>query len=781
MNPTASFAEDRNQLVAQLHERPAGAEWCRSYTDLIDRFIVASAQGAAGPAEGSPLSVIAVGGYGRREMAPYSDVDLLVVPNDDAGAGLDESVRRLHRALLLAFENAKGPAFSYAFFLQNDASALDFKTLTACLDARPIYGPEEAARRFLGTARKSLPVGEFLADKIQEREAAHSKTNDTPLVAEPNLKEGSGGLRSFHAANWLLDAIGQNRHSDPPPLDDILRLRNLLHVMSERPNDLLTRARQAEIADRLNVSVRDLFDQTASALEALHRIWLEALSTLRTTEFGLTPFVRSSHGVAASLPEASQSQAGAGVALAVRLGLEVREAWPMHAAVNGPEALFALSTGEKTLRGMDRAGVLKALLPELEACRTLMPGDAVHVFTVFEHSIRTVRNVEGFPAESFYGRLRDGLSDSGTLYLAALLHDVGKAVLDRPHSESGAEIVRGIAARWELAPGTAETLEWLVREHLTLARFIGMRDVSDPAAVAEFAAIVGDRERLDMLAVLTCADVSAVAPNAWTPAQDAFLRELHERTAVLLETETASTPNAETMRRRVVRSLRDVPVDAEALEEFLASMPAQYAVHTAPDLVPVHMELAEKARNGEPSAVWDHRREQRLSELTVCAIDRPGLLNQILGVLYAYDLSVFGLRANTTAGAHSVALDTVLTSFGHQLVPPATGGLVVRSMRDVLLGEADLGELLRRHGKDPERRQDHFRCTFIEGSPGILEVQAPRGRGMAYRLSRHIWRQGWNIVAARFGQWAGQGAAAFYLLGSGGAPLTKAEVERAMA
>lgn len=781
MNALQRFVQARERLFAELPRAPSGLAWCRAYSDLVDAFVRAVAARALAEMADS-VALLATGGYGRREMAPHSDVDLLVVPSADADPALDEAIRTLHRALHDAFEKSGGPTFSYAFFLQNDAEALDFKTRTALLDARRVFGSAAAARAFIETARQSLPVGEFLMDKLIERQALYAKWNDTPLAAEPNLKDGAGGLRCFQAANWIRAAMGQR----PLPPDDayehILRIRNLLHVCAGRNQDRWTRQRQAEVAERLGVDVHTLVAETLARAERLARRWQEAAELISRARFSLSTNVRAESGQVLPKPEASLSGAAAGVALATGLLLRVQAPFPTSDELDGPDALWAIGTGEATLRNLDRAGLLTRLIPELEPCRTLVPDDAVHAYSVLEHSLRTVRNVEQFPSDSFYGKLRDGLSDRSVLIFAALLHDVGKAFPGRPHSEAGANIVADLAVRWNLAPGVSRVAEWLVRQHLTMARFIGMRDVSDPKAVAEFAALVEDRERLDMLTILTCADVSAVGPNTWTPAQNAFTQELHGRTAALLESDGAPAADAETMRRRVVRSLKDHPVEEAALQAFLDRMPAQYAVHTAPELVPVHMGLAEKARRGESSAVWDHDREKRLSEITVCAADRPGLLTQILGVLYAFDLSVYGLRANTSNDppGQAVALDTVLTAFGHQNAPPATCGLVQGALSKVIGGEIDLFDLLIRQGKDPNRKQDNFRFAFVEGSPGILEFQAPQGRGMAFRLSRMIWDQGWDIVAARFGQWAGKGAAAFYVLGPGGRRLTKDEVDRAL-
>ena len=149
-------------------------------------------------------------------------------------------------------------------------------------------------------------------------------------------------------------------------------------------------------------------------------------------------------------------------------------------------------------------------------------------------------------------------------------------------------------------------------------------------------------------------------------------------------------------------------------------------------------------------------------------------------MLYAWDLSVEGLRVSTAALRPPTALDTFTVSYGVHPLPSATGSQVCADLIAVMKGETDPSEVLRSKGKDPEDKQEHFTYTFFEGEPGILEIQAPRGRGLAYRMSRLIATQGWDIVATRFGQWAGRAAAAFYVFGPGHSRLVMGEVDAAL-
>lgn len=195
-------------------------------------------------------------------------------------------------------------------------------------------------------------------------------------------------------------------------------------------------------------------------------------------------------------------------------------------------------------------------------------------------------------------------------------------------------------------------------------------------------------------------------------------------------------------------------------------MPAHYVVSVGPELARLHLSMIERAKRGEVLIELFDQNEPGLTDITVACPDAPGLLSKALAVLYAHDLSIHGLRAGTTSDAQPAVLDVFSVSFAGRVLPPATAQAAAASLKAVLSGSLDPDELLRKMGKDPMRRQQVFTYRYLPGSPGILEVQAPRGRGMAYRLSRLIAANGWNIVAARVGQWAGRGTAAFYLEGA---------------
>lgn len=729
------------------------------------------------------ISVVATGGYGRRELAPYSDVDLTVVPLEDAAPGLDEAIKDVYRALHHSVGAAFGLEVGYQYRLINDVPGLDEKSRTALLDARFVAGSEEPLDALLELFWDTFPVGDFLIAKLEERQNAFERFNDSPLVVEPQLKEGAGGLRCFQVANWIRAAVGERPLRRTKAYNSILQLRNVLHLCSGKKQDLLTRPKQGELAELFQRDLYSLMSECAQHGLELNRQFELAKERIAEARFSLGGGVVALRGEARILAEATASSAAAGIAKATQLALRVPDKESSTSLdMDGAEAMFAISSGESALRNLDRCGLLELLLPELTRCRTLMPQDTAHVFTVFEHTFRAVRKLEGFPSDSFLGILKSSLGDLGPLWLALLLHDAGKAVPEKAHSESGADIAQEVGARWRIAPSTTNLVEWLVREHLAMARFIQMRDVHNPTTAADFARLVEHPDRLTMLTLLTAADIQAVSPELWTPAQESFLKELYSRTLQILEGQPNVDADVSDYRRKLLRAISKQQVSESEVEHFLERMPAHYITSTAPEIVRLHIDYVRQAQEGKNAIDLHDEPAFHNTQITVCCRDRAGLLSTILGVIYAFDLNIHNIRASTYRDGDesgSVAVDLFDVSFGGKPLPGATASQVTKTLRDVLDGNRNVEEVLLERGKDPNRRQQTFSYTFHDGTPSILEIQAPKGRGMAFRLSRFISEHRWNITAARVGQWAGRGAAAFYLIGVSGQGIQRYEVQRA--
>ena len=789
----------RAELLEELRRKPSGLAWARRHTDLVDAVVRAACEEVGVRGTEANLAVVATGGYGRRELSPWSDVDITVVPLDDAAAGLDAQVRALYRALNVAVGDGLGLELGYAFRLASDAPGLDATTQTGLLDARLVAGSPLALAALEEARVASFSPAEFLLAKLEERAAALARYGDTPSLAEPNLKEGAGGLRALHFENWVRYALGERARPPGAPFETVLTARNLLHLVAGRRQDVLTRGRQGEIAAMLDadprtdgeVDVDGWMGQVLAAMRSLDAASRKTETRIARAEFSLGPGAIAQAGEARPIPAADAARCAVGLSLAYRLGLEVSEI-PVAVAPtkDGPAILYALSRGEGPLRAFDRCGLLAFLLPELDAVRDVVPGDGVHRYAVMEHSLRAVRALDEAD-DPFLLELQAGLPDRGTLVLALLLHDVGKVRRDRSHAGYGAELAEAACERLGIPPEAAATVVWLVREHLEMVRFLRLRDVADPATIADFVRFVGARERLDAITLLTFADVSAVAEGIWTPAQDATLRELYARAAEALEAdEPIVVPDPAVVRRRVTRRLAGSGTIPAELDAFVDSLPANYLISTPPEAIALHRGFVARAEAGEPTIELHPRPEVGLTEFTICARDRPGLLQDLLAAFYAFDLTVWGFRVLTTESAvveHvPVALDLFSVSFGGTAVPSATASSVAGTLGRLLRGEIAADDLLRARGKDPERRATILSWSLVPagrpGDPAVLEVRSPRGRGLPFRLAKWIAERGWSVTSARLGQWGGNVAAAFSVERErgGAGSLGHAEVEDAV-
>lgn len=769
MSTAAEFSARRAELLDSLRAKPSGLVWCEQHTDLVDEAVRSVFIGLVAKLERvPPFAVVATGGYGRKELAPWSDVDLSFVPLNENDPDLERAIKVLFRDLHDLVADGLGMKLGYALRYPSDSPGLDPKTRSGLLDARVVVGSHEAYGVLEKAFWDSFPVAEFVIDKIEEQAANEQKTNDTPFSTQPELKRGAGGLRSFQSINWIGAAIGERMTPPTPEYDQIVTYRNLLHLVAGKQFDQMTHAKRADVSSLLAMDPFALGSHLAQGLASIHGDYLTGIERLHDARFSLAPNVEAFRGEARVETGATAGQAAIGIANATRLGLRVSDfkADPVPKS-SASQALAALSSGEETLRNLDRSGVLDVLLPELTACRTVMPRDASHAFSVFEHTLRVVRNLDTLDRESFLGSIAADLRDRGPLYLAALLHDVGRAEDEATHAELGEQIAMDVCDRWQVYESTKQTVCWLVREHLEFGRLLRMRDVMNPETALELAAIVKTPERLAMLALLTWADVSAVNDQTWTSAQETLLRELFVRTIAVLEAEEPPATDAALYRRRMLELQRGKDVGKEEFEAFLESMPAHYLLSTEPSLAHAHFHLVRAAEEGEISVVLNDVPELGATDVTVCCPDAAGLLSRILGVLYAFDLSIAGIRAATTDDAKPVALDTITASFGGRPIPSSTASRLAKTLGAVLRGEQSVDDIIRAAQKSPDRAQEVLTVNFVAGSPAIIEVQAPRGRGLAYRLARQLSGAGINILGARVGQWAGTGTAAFYVSSEG--------------
>ncbi len=752
-------AAHKSQILGELRESLGGSDWCHRLTDVADKVLAHVFEKAV---PGASVAIVAVGGYGREELASGSDLDITFIPLDQHDPSNEEIVRALFKETLAACEALDWPV-AYAYRLPSDAPALDHKTRTGLLDARFVAGERRALDQFLEIYRSSFPIAEFLISKFEERRARRAKWHDTPRVVEFNVMEGAGGLREFQAARWFERVLDlEPAHSARESHEFLLTLRNALHSITGRKEDRLLRTRSAAVAEAFGVDIPALHAMAMEAGEAIAADWEAVGAKARRASFPLSGPVRAENGICLVPTDATLADAAVAVSRASELGIEIGPCAPAGGIGDAPMITACLTGGERAVRALDKAGVLGAALPELGDVLRLLPRDTMHEYSVGEHSIRLVAELDRMRGSHEYDAAFADVVDPRILYLSALLHDLGKIEPNRPHSEVGAEIAAKVCERLKLGESETAAVVWLVREHLTMAKIARTHDLGHPAASLELARICGRQDRLSMLYLLTIADIGAVG-DAWTPQMASSLRDIYRQTRAAIGLEAVPS-DAAVYRSAALRKVQSVAVDPNA-EKLLETMPTHYLLATPKESFPLHSHYLARALGGETVVEFHNQPDMGTTAITVCRLDlpEPGLLSRILGVIYAFDASLHGLRAASTTKEPPIALDVCATSFRGAPLPAGLSSLLAEQMQTCLEDTKKLDELLAVHGKDPAQPQEMFSYRYFEGDLGVLEVETPLGRGMPFRVTKMLAGFGWNVHVARIGQWAGRAVGRFYL------------------
>jgi len=587
------------------HPRSAGPT-VRAYAALTDAIVRAAFHVAtrhlhplANPTEGERLAVIAVGGYGRAEMAPHSDVDLLFLTPWKM-TGWAESVIESMLYMLWDMRLKVGHA-SRTVKECLRLGAEDITIRTALLEHRFLVGEARLAAELTQRLRDELFRGtgpQFIEAKLAERAERHRRQGGQRYVLEPNVKEGKGGLRDLQTLYWIAkylhgvdevsELVGTGLFSNEEyrqfeQAEDFLwAVRCHLHLLSGRAVDQLTFDMQVDVAQRMGYEDRagrrgvELFMQEyfreATKVGELTRIFLTGLEARHVKKVPrLEGLLRRRKklrpGYRIDLNRLNIADPAAFLAdklnllrifdEAMRTGYLIHPDAMRLVAANlhliddemreAPEAArifldLMLNHGnpERALRRMNELGVLGAYIPEFEPIVAMMQYNVYHHYTVDEHIIQCIATLE---------RIESGeLAEELPLCSAILKEGVNRRVLyvalflhdigkGRPedHSVAGAQIARRVAPRLGLDPEEVETVEWLVRYHLFMSDMAQKRDLSDPRTLRDFAKAVKSRKRLDLLTVLTVCDIRGVGPGTWNNWKAMLLRRLHSLATIALE------------------------------------------------------------------------------------------------------------------------------------------------------------------------------------------------------------------------------------------------------
>ncbi|PWL35598.1 [protein-PII] uridylyltransferase [Marivita sp. XM-24bin2] len=717
----------RAAIAARLDAEPRNAlSVTTSYTWLTDQIIKLTFEAVTqrihrnpNPTEGERLAVLAVGGYGRGEMAPFSDVDLLFLTPYKITAWAESVIESMLYILWDLKLKVGHSSRTVKDCLRLGAE--DFTIRTAMLEHRFLVGFEALASGLDSKLWNTLfkgTEGEFIEAKLAERDARHVKQGQRYMV-EPNVKEGKGGLRDLQSLFWIAKYI---HHTDdlgklvragvfrPEEFSTFVKAENFLwavrchlHLASGRATEQLTFDMQVEVAERMGYTDKggrrgvEIFMQEffrhATAVGDLTRIFLTSLEASQQKEPPLlmrllkrAPKMRDGYEVVNNRLAIADDAAFLADKMnmlrifeeALRTGLLIHADAMRLISANlhlidrdmrsDKEAqrifldlLLKHGNPERALRRMNELGVLAAFIPEFEPIVAMMQFNMYHHYTVDEHTIQCIWHL----SEIENGHLEEDLPVASSilkdgvnrkvLYVALLLHDIGKG-RDEDHSVLGAKIARKVAPRLGLNKQECATVEWLVRYHLLMSDMAQKRDIADPRTVRDFAKAVQTKERLDLLCVLTVCDIRGVGPGTWNNWKAVLIRALYRQTRRALE-DGMEALNRENRGAEAKKALREA-LDGWDAKALRTETGRHYPPYWQGLHVTAHKVFAELLRDiGDDEIRIDIHLDEDRDATRVCFAlsDHPGIFSRLAGALALVGANVVDARTFTSKDGFATA------------------------------------------------------------------------------------------------------------------------------
>lgn len=768
---------------------------------------------------GSPdrICIAGLGGYGRRALFPCSDVDVLFLHESPLSEDAQRRViPRISQALWDLHLRVSPTTRSLAECGKLYRDNLEFNI--SLLDCRYICGDAELFEQLRSqvipkmVAREALELQQRLIDLTSAR---HSKYGHTIFHLEPNIKDCPGGLRDYQVANWL-SLISQLEKTGawPAPesllpeafraecgaaLDFLSAVRCFLHYRQGRDLNQLTYEMQSEAAAagiglpegapvaaavwmrtyfrhvRSIYRLTVLFDEVPPSRSGLYRLFENRKSRLSNADFsvvegrvflrqlssvqdpslllGLFEFV-GRHGL--KLTSETERCVEASLPKLRQWAQESPEVWS-----NFRRILVSPHAGD-ALRAMHRLGALVVLFPEFKAVDSLVIRDYYHRYTVDEHSLVAIENIHALrtPDGELERRFRDildGLERPDLLFLALLLHDVGKGMPAEDHVTGSLQASASALERLRLEPVDRETVVFLIANHLRMSSTTMRQDIFDPKVVAEFSECVGTTERLKMLTLLTYTDIKSVNPEALTPWKAELLWQFyaaafnHLSRSVDDQRLTVSISNSERI-KEVVAAAGET--DAKHITAFLEGFPKRYLLmHTSSEIV-AHCRMYDRLKQKDDEPQIDILRRDGYFELVLLTLDCPGLFSHVVGTLSSWGMNI--LKAEAFSNKAGVVLDTLRFSdrFRTLELNPSEIDRLKRKLAEAVSGEIDVVELMETKFKpgtqspkitvEPSVQIDND-CSQHST---LIEIIAQDRPGLLYDISSAMAELGCNIEVA---------------------------------
>ena len=837
-----------------------GREICARRSELVDvllQYVFGAAATATRKGAGAaPLALIALGGYGRGELNPFSDIDVMLLHREGTRKISPQIEEMVEQVLYLLWDSGFKVGHSTRSIKEAIAQAnQDMLTKTAMLEARFLAGDADLAEEFRQQFRFKCVEGyerEYVEMRMQDQVARHKKYGESVYLQEPHLKSGCGGLRDYQNLLWMTyfkegalstnQLVGKDWLSETDQgrieraYDFLLRLRTDLHYATRRATDVLHLNLQEEIAMRLNYSsrngqlrsealMRDYYEHTRNIFRVSERITAQFVSGYATNKtrslFSFLPLIRQDktaigdsffirqkqlHPIRRDLFRRNPEQMMRAFQLAQEHDLELspeladllnrslHHVTRTYQYARGPREIFKMILSQKgdvgrILRIMHRVDFLGRYIPEFGQLTCLVQHEFLHRYTADEHTLVCIDKLDALtqtndPKLTPYREIFKRIEDPFILYLALLLHDTGKAIGARPHSEASALFAQRVASRLQLSSRQRKSLILLVDHHLTLSRIAQQRNIDDPATVVEFADVVRDQKNLDALMLLTLADGQGTSGDAWSDWKESLVWELFHETSRYLG-DRQSYYEQITIERESLRSsvARDLPPDyADEIDAHFELMPDNYFRAWEVSEIVEHLKLlrsflrnvsSQGASPLVPALAWKLLPEQGHSVVNFCTWEREQLLAKIAGSFSVVPINI--LSADIFHRADNIVLDVfrVCDTKARTVTNPCDFEIVERTLRCALEAEKfDFLPLIERAMQQTRRHlgpaiEFPTRISIdnkTHPTYTLIEIQATDRLGLLYDILSCLDRENVLITLSRINTQDGAAIDTFYVM-----------------
>lgn len=808
---TLRYLKEKEALKESFEETGDVARYLACHTRLLESVIDERAKSLSLPLG---VALLAAGGFGRAEVFPFSDIDLLVLIPEDLPENDAERVSSFLTSLwdlgLSVGASVRTARETLADCTQDIALSTNF------LEARFLYGNKELFEATRAEYLKALNPVTFFREKELEMHQRRRKHDDTPYELEPDIKESPGGLRDIQVLLWCAQAAGLAETPEDLLTSGVLNreewgeltasraflsdLRLRLHLMSERAENRLLFEKQIPLALSLGIRATSGLDAAELLMQRYYRNahnveLLNAIAMCSLEERLLKTDTRPANAVPVAPGLIARGQTldiddpdriGKDPAFLLTLFFEFSRRQELkdfttrlmralyREARKTDTRPFETRTCKEVFRRilqsrygctrclqlMNQWGVLGRLIPAFGRVVGQMQHDLFHAYTVDQHTMRVIKYLRRFTHSSYAhefphcSEVMARMESTEELILAAIFHDVGKG-LGGHHAALGEGMAGEFCTSLGLSSFSIAFVRFLVREHLTMSATAQKKDTSDPAVVAEFAALVGDKAHLDALYLLTVADIRATNPKVWSTWKAELLKDLYNKTRSVLSGQPLRTDRQSLLAEKekaVTAALKKSALTDGQIRDYLDKLDLTYFMrHTVEDILWHAAILTQK--HGTVGPIIELKEEASgLIKVFLSLKDKPGLLARVFRTFERNGLSVLEARIHTTRSGN--VIDTFLVQDKRNR-PNLTEfkSLLTEHLRESLENNQELKPL---KAARLSRRSRSFPIKPVidiepddAGKGALLQMTCTDRIGLLYTLARVLASHGVNLVSAK--------------------------------